>query len=319
MNENKGIEREPNSIIVFEHNYIDKSRKIVKLEDVIIRNIGEKLYWIDVWGKENLEALESLGIDKKAIESLTENIEFNVKMYPDDMFRFDLGHLCFEDWIQNWDFTVQNMHCLLGGRFLISYHERDSELSSELINHYVSDQSVTSKHAVFLIFEMFHHMIDSLLRVHNTMQNKLVLLDKSVVTRNDDLMIEASKMQNDFLIMREIDHYARNVLNHLSNRSSLFVSQNTLPAVDNMSMVLERLEDDLVADREICSNILNIYMTIVNFRMNLIIKKITSLNLIFSGVALLAAIYIALPKQTLSAVFFVIIMVICGLWISKKF
>lgn len=305
-------------VFVFEHNYGNKARQKVQLEDIVIRDVGEKVYWIDVWGKEGLSRISCLGLNPDAIASIEEDTNMDVLSFKGDLFRFDLGNLVFDDWVENWDFTVQKVHCLLGARFLLTFHEERSRLVEKLIDHYVTDFSATSKAAVFLVYEMFHHMLDSYLRIHQSMQDKLKELDNSVITADQTFVLEASRLHTDFLVMREIDHTARNVLNYISSRANLFVSANTKPFLANMSMVLERLEDDLVTDRQVTSDTVNLFVSIINFRMSITMKKMAGVNIIMSGITLLTAVYLAIPQHGSVLLLLGSIITIVLIWIWRR-
>jgi len=279
------------SILIFEHDYDTGVRRQVGLEDVVIQEVGNKIYWIDVTGPGGIDCLDCLEIDKKPLRSLSDDAVSDVVSFPKDLYRFDVGHIPFEDWIETWSFSPKKVRCLLGARFLISYHEGKSDLTELLVDRYVTDFSSTSKAAVFLVYEMFNHVTDDYLKVHWVMQEKLKILDRAVTTADESIIVEASKLHTDFLEMREIDHTARNILTHLASRASLFVSVNTKPFLDNMIMVLERLEDDLVTDRQVISDSINFHVSIVSYHMNASIKAMTAVNVLFVPLTLLAAIY----------------------------
>lgn len=283
---------ETRSVLVFEHDYGTRIRRQVGLEDVVIQDIGNKTYWIDVTGPGGLDQLDQLGIDTEPLRSLSDDAEFDVVSFPNGFYRFDVGHIPFEDWAHAWDFTPKKVRCLLGSRFLISYHEGRSKLADLLVDRYVTDFGFTSKAAVFLAYEMFHHVTNDYLKIHKVMQEKLKTLDRTVASAADEsIIVEASKLHTDFLEMREIDHTARNILTHLASRAGLAISVNTRPFLDNMIMVLERLEDDLVTDRQVISDSINFHVSIVSYRMNASIKAMTAVNVLFVPLTLLAAIY----------------------------
>jgi len=280
-------------VLVFEHDYDTGVRREVGLEDVVIQDVGNKIYWIDVLGSDSLGplGLEKLGLDSEAIQSLQSDAVSDVISFPGNLYRFDVGHIPFDEWLETGDFSPKKVRCLLGARFLVSCHESRSKLVEKLVDRYVTDFRSTSKAAVFLVYEMFHHVTDGYLSVHRVMQEKLKVLDRAVITADESIIVEASKLHTDFLVMREIDHTARNTLTHLASRAGLFVSVNTKPFLDNMIMVLERLEDDLVTDRQVISDSVNFHVSIVSYHMNASIKAMTAVNVLFVPLTLLAAIY----------------------------
>lgn len=275
---------------VFEHDYETKARKHISLSEVSLTEVGNKTFWIDVQDG-NLDGVKEVGFPEDILLSLEKDMETDMISFPGDIFRFDIGYVQYEDWLKTNEFKIKKIRCLLGVRFLITVHEGDSSIIKALDNGYVTDFRSASKAAVFLIYEMLHHVINSYLRIHRILQVRLKSIDEKITTEDETMIESAAKLHTEFLTLRETSHLSRNVLNHLASRASLFISANTRPYLDNMSMTLERLDDDLTTDRQIISDSLNFHVSVVSFKMNSSIKAMTKVNVIFVPLTLLAAIY----------------------------
>ena len=84
---------------------------------------------------------------------------------------------------------------------------------------------------------------------------------------------------------------ARAVLTDLSTRKSLYISEATQPFLANMVGTLERVLRDLLVDRDVLSNSMNLYMSIVQHRTNEVMKRLTVLSTIFLPLTFLCGVY----------------------------
>lgn len=273
---------------IIEHDYRTKEQKEVEFENVVISDAGEKVLWINISSIEELNSLTRLNISQREIDTLKED-QISVVNVSREVFRFDLPYLLYKDWVKDEKFDARFIKCLLGSRFLVTYCEKEDSLIKELHSGYVTDFSMTSKAAVFLVYEMFHHTIESYTKIHRALQKKSKSIDST--TSKDEIIEKASKLHTNMLDLREITHSSRNVLNHLANRASLYISANTKPYLDNMSMVLERLDDDLVADRQVISDTVSFHVSLISYKMNIQIKTMTVVNVVFVPLTFLAAVY----------------------------
>jgi magnesium transporter len=93
------------------------------------------------------------------------------------------------------------------------------------------------------------------------------------------------------LHFRKVVLPARAVLTDLSTRKSLFISEATQPFLANMVGTLERVLQDLLVDRDILSNSLNLYMSMVGHRTNQVMKKLTVVSVVFLPLTFLCGVY----------------------------
>jgi magnesium transporter len=84
---------------------------------------------------------------------------------------------------------------------------------------------------------------------------------------------------------------ARSVLTDLSSRRSLFISEATQPFLANMVGTLEHVLQDLLVDRDILSESLNLYMSVVSHRTNQVMKRLTVVSVVFLPLTFLCGVY----------------------------
>ena len=108
---------------------------------------------------------------------------------------------------------------------------------------------------------------------------------------DDRVFASVSELGADLLHFRKVVMPARAVLTDLSTRRSLYVSEATQPFLANMVGTLERVLQDLLVDRDVLSNSLDLYMSIVQHRTNEVMKKLTVVSVIFLPLTFLCGVY----------------------------
>ena len=84
---------------------------------------------------------------------------------------------------------------------------------------------------------------------------------------------------------------ARALLNDLSTRRSLFISEATQRFLGNMVGSVDHVLQDMLVDREILSESVNLYMSVVSHRTNQIMKKLTVVSVVFLPLTFLVGVY----------------------------
>jgi magnesium transporter len=108
---------------------------------------------------------------------------------------------------------------------------------------------------------------------------------------DDEIFSRVAKVTRELLSFRKLILTAREVLHELAMRRSPFVSETTQPYLDNMVGKLERLGSDLTVEREILSETLNLYMSIVSHRTSRLVSRLTVVSLIFLPLTFLCGVY----------------------------
>lgn len=114
-----------------------------------------------------------------------------------------------------------------------------------------------------------------------------LLLDRD----DDEIFKRVAALGSDLLRFRKVVLPARSVLNDLATRRSLFVSDTTQGFLANMVGSVDRLLENVLADRDILSESLNLYMSVVSHRTNRVMKRLTVVSVIFLPLTFLCGVY----------------------------
>jgi magnesium transporter len=162
----------------------------------------------------------------------------------------------------------------------------------EVRRHYRSDFVRFATTPSFLLYELWDRLIDNYLSVHKAFEDRVEQVQRGLTGDVDEVIFqEASELSSDLLQLRKTLLPARAVLTELSTRKSAFVSEATQPFLGNMVGTIERVLQDVLVDRDILSDSLNNYMSMVAHRTNKVMGKLTVVSVIFMPLTFLCGVY----------------------------
>lgn len=189
-------------------------------------------------------------------------------------------------------FDLERVDCVIGERFLFTLHKGQVVFLEALKKDYSQDFVAFARSPSFLIYEIWDHLTDNYLAVQKRFEERVEQLQTELMRDVDDkVFASVSELGADLLHFRKVVLPARAVLTDLSTRRSLYISEATQPFLANMVGTLERVLQDLLVDRDVLSNSLNLYMSLVQHRTNEVMKKLTVVSVIFLPLTFLCGVY----------------------------
>ena len=189
-------------------------------------------------------------------------------------------------------FDLERCDIIVGERFLLTIHRGSPVFLDAVKKHFRSDFYRFAKSPSFLVYELWDHLIDNYLSVQKRFEERVEKLQAELIGEVDDRVFERiSELGADLLHFRKVLLPARAVLTELSSRKTLFISEATQPFLANMAGTVERVLQDLLVDRDILSESLNLYMSRTSHRTNLVMSKLTFVSVIFLPLTFLCGVY----------------------------
>lgn len=194
--------------------------------------------------------------------------------------------------LQGRHFDLERVDVVMGQRFLLTIHKGSVVFMDAVKRSYKADFHRFAKSPSFLVYEIWDHLIENYLSVQKRFEERVEQLQAELIGDVDDaVFLRLSELGADLLHFRKVLLPARAVLTDLSSRKSLFISEATQPFLANMVGTLERVLQDLLVDRDILSESLNLYMSMVGHRTNRVMNKLTVVSVIFMPLTFLCGVY----------------------------
>lgn len=194
--------------------------------------------------------------------------------------------------LQGDSFTLERVDAVITEGYLITLHGGPAVFLDAMRKHHRADFVRFAKSPSFLIYELWDHLIENYLNVQKRFEERVEALQKRLDGEVDDKTFsEVSELASDLLHLRKVVLPARAVLSDLATRRSLFVSEVTQGFLANMVGTVERVLQDLLVARDILSGSLNLYLSKVSHRTNMVMTRLTVVSIIFLPLTFLCGVY----------------------------
>jgi magnesium transporter len=190
-------------------------------------------------------------------------------------------------------FELRRLDVVLAEGLFLSIHRTPITFLAALRRDYKNDFVRFAKSPSFLLYEVWDHLLDGYLAVQKLMEERVEQVQGELRSEqvDDGVFARISELGSDLLDFRKIVLPARTVLSDLSTRRSTLLSDTTQRFLANMVGTVEHVLQDLLVDRDILSEALNLHMSLVGHRTNQVMKKLTAVSVVFLPLSFLAGVY----------------------------
>ncbi len=232
--------------------------------------------------------LDSLGIPEDLIEDAREaEVGTQHARYPNCLHMVLAGCQLRGD-----DFDLHRVDAVIGNGFLLTLHTGKVEFLERVKHDYPEDFEHHARSPSFLIYELWDHLLDKYVQVQDQFETHVERMQARLIGDVDEsVFTEIAELGADLLHFRKVLLPARSVLTDLATRKSRFISEATQPFLANMVGTVERVLQDLLVDREILSDSLNLHLSAVSHRTNAIMSRLTVVSVVFLPLTFLVGVY----------------------------
>ncbi len=190
-------------------------------------------------------------------------------------------------------FELERVDVVISERFMATIHRGPVLFLSSMMRDYRLDFLRFARSASFLFYELWDHLIENYLEIQQLMEERVEALQNELrgPSVDDHVFARISELGADLLHFRKVLLPARAVLADLSTRRTLFLSERTQVLLSNLHSTLEHVLQDLLVDKDILSDSLNLYMSLVGHRTNEVMKRLTVVSVVFLPLTFLCGVY----------------------------
>jgi magnesium transporter len=251
--------------------------------------------WFDLEAPERAEAqtfLEQLGLcGPELIEQIVRDEAVTQLARYDACVHLSLCACASEG--EGAELRFARVDCVLGERFLVTLQRGRVAFLKALRTSYREDFRRFARTPSFLLYELWDQWIEHALKLSRELAERVEALQVELLLDRDDdeIFKRVAALGADLLRFRKAVLPARSVLNDLATRRSLYVSDTTQGFLANMVGSVDRLLENVLADRDILSESLNLYMSVVSYRTNRVMNRLTVVSVIFLPLTFLCGVY----------------------------
>jgi magnesium transporter len=284
--------RPPCTVQLVAFDFSNKKERSIRLDDVTTELEAGSFLWLDLNVTDPREAREILtrfAIDEQIIDpALNADASTQHARYETCLHLVVSG--CRE---RGHQFDLERVDVVIAERFLLTIHRGPVVFLDAVRRDYRSDFVNFARSPSFLLYEIWDHLLENYLAIQKRVEERVEALQNRLRGEDvtDDLFANISELGADLLHFRKILLPARAVLADLSTRRSKFISETTQGFLANMVGTVEHVLQDLLVDRDLLSESLSLYMSLVSHRTNEVMKRLTVVSVIFLPLTFLVGVY----------------------------
>lgn len=190
------------------------------------------------------------------------------------------------------EFTEQRLDLVLYENFMLTAHHGNHFVIDTIKGEYQADFERFAKTSSFLVFEFWGALIEHYAEIQKQLESQVEKLQHKLVSVVDDQIFQqVSDIGENLLHFRGVLMPTRTVLTELAGRRSHLISEATQLTLNNIIGTLERVLQDVLVDRDILTQSVNLHMSMVSHRTNQAMSKLTVISVIFLPLTFLCGIY----------------------------
>ncbi len=283
----------PCTVTVAALDFTNKTEKTCSFAEVSAELEAGRFVWLDIDASDPVEARRLLA-ELKVIGEETVNDALGHEPSTQIARYEDYVHVVVSGCRQRGTkFDLERVDVIIAAQFLVTIHRGPVMFLASVRRDYRSDFVRFARSPSFLVYEVWDHLIDNYLLIQKVMEERVEQLQNELSSGHvdDGVFQRVSELGADLLHFRKVLLPARAVLTDLSTRRSLFISEATQPFLHNMVGTLEHVLQDLLVDRDILSESLNLYMSVVSHRTNEVMRRLTVVSVVFLPLTFLCGVY----------------------------
>jgi magnesium transporter len=271
----------------------NKTDEVLPFEKVGEAVLEGRFLWVDLLAADPLEARSLLKrlefIDGEVIEeALTREPATQHGRY--EKYLHGVASACTAT---ESGFELERVDYFISEQIYVTVHRTDVPFLKRVRREYHTDFVRFAKTPSFLLYEVWDQLLESYLQVQKVMEQRVEELARQLSSgeANDSVFAETAALGADLLHFRKVVLPARAVLVDLSTRRSHLLSEATQAFLGNMAGTVEHVLQDVLVDRDILSEALNLHMSLMGHRTNQVMRRLTVVSILFLPLTFLAGVY----------------------------
>ncbi len=252
--------------------------------------------WVHVQGLQDIGLMEQLA-QQYGLHPLTMEDILNVQQRPkieefDDYIFITLKIL--KPKTKQQTFTAKNLSLVMGKDFVLSFEDERSTLFdsiSERIQRH-PDQWLKKGSDDYLIYRLIDTVVDGYFFVLEKISDQLEKMEDLIITNPSKRNARSIyQLKQQIFQIRKIIWPLREILNHLLNAEKNLISDSTKLYLRDVQDHASQAMDIVETFRDMLSNMLDVYLSSLSYRMNEIMKVLTVIATIFMPITFISSIY----------------------------
>lgn len=180
----------------------------------------------------------------------------------------------------------------VGSNYVVTYHQEEIQAVNQVWNGIMRDHRRIARGKDYLVYQLFDELADDLMAIIDQMDLKVDNLEDLATTKPDNTVLEEIfTVKRSLLNLRRIIAPQREILNKLSRGDYLLVNRDDRMYYRDVYDHFVRVYEITESLRDIVSGLLETYLSVVNNRLNDIMKTLTIITTLFMPLTFLTGFF----------------------------
>lgn len=282
-----------NTITFTNYDNINYRRNIYEnLEDIVIPE-DNTVKWLEVTCFDNEELIYKIGkkfnLHPLVIEDiLSEEHMPKVEDYDEYLFLILEGL----NLLSNGELEVEQFSFILFKNLVISFQEKDSKNFEGVLSRMVEGSNLRKNGADDLLYTLTDTIVDNYYLVVEQIGERIDEVEDEVLLHPQrEVLQEIYKLKRNLIYIRKTLWPMRNAISNLSKNEFDLIDERTLYYFRDIYDHIIQMIDIIETYRDICSGMLDTYLSSISNKTNDIMKVLTIFSTIFIPLTFIAGVY----------------------------
>lgn len=266
-----------------------------KVDDILPKTNEHKSNWINVSALNDVQLIQQLGdhfnIDSLALEDiLTTQLLPNTEDFEDYIF-FTLKMLSVNEETQRVE--QEHVSLVLCKNYLLSFQERKADVLDPLRQRIQNAKGrIRNKGVDYLMYAIIDVIVDNYYLVTEDLNEKIADLELLMLDDPDQEEVEkVIGYKKRLLHLKRVIYPLREALRNLIKEEDELISSQTVRYFDDIIGNVEHIIQTMETQREMLTQLMELYMSTMSNRMNIVMKTLTVIATIFIPLTFVVGVY----------------------------
>ena len=272
--------------------YVEKSKELEEIEEFLIVS-DERVKWLELIGIKNEEEVsklcEPLNLHPLVIEDILDTSRRpTIEDYDDYLFIISKRMYYTDDE----ELAIEQISFLLFKDRLVSFQEFESNIFKNIKNRLREGGTIRKGRGDDLLYYLLDAIVDDYFLLVEDIGEKIdIMEDELLIDPDEDVLEKIYVLKRDLIYIRNSLWPMRSVLSKLSKDEYALIDGKTIYYMRDVSDNVVQIIDLVEIYREICSGMLDTYLSSIGNKTNEVMKVLTVFSTIFIPLSFLAGVY----------------------------
>lgn len=250
--------------------------------------------WINIDGLHDTSVIEKLG-DIFRIHPLVQEDILNTDQRPkvdlhDEYIFVVLKMLNYNEALDI--FETEQLSLILGHNFVLSFQEEAGDSFDTVRERIRKGSRIRNKKADYLMYALMDATVDSYYYALERMGEWIQELENNIIKNpNRRRSFEISDLKRDMVMLRKNIWPVRELMHKLQRYEDKLIAKDTKIFLDDIYDHTIQMIDNIETYRDMISNLMDLYLSNLSYKMNDVMKTLTMIATIFIPITFITSLY----------------------------